>query len=195
MAAAAADDDDDDAVAILTVPHAVCPPQARGHMCDIVAPSVAKAIWAAGGDAVEAPYVPSNTPRTECDLNRTECRDHPFRNMLRERLLREPRVGFVIDVHSFWRTAPTFSPHELVVLDDVPSGGTFPTSYVRDYAQMMAKRGVDIAVIRGIKNDIIDEMRTRGVPAFLLEFNESLSGARMRELAIFTATWLRSRLA
>ncbi len=151
-------------------------------------------IASAGGSTIESPRMPVDTPRSECDLNRSGCRDHPFRVALRKRVAQSPRVGIVVDVHSFDRRTPTFSPHELVVLDDAPRGGTFPTPYVASYARFVAQSKVDVVVIRGAGNDIVQEMRGLGVPAFLLEFNEGLSQVRMQRLTGLTAKWLKAHV-
>ncbi len=195
---------------VVTVPHAVCPAffSAPDHPCDVLAERAARCIHAAsatrrGEVEVLEPFVPSDTSRQECDLNRRWCdpetrkksaRDHPYRVRIR-RFVREhrDRVKFVLDMHSYPPSHRRWGAHSLVALDDDEDRDGLPARYVRDFVAFMNGRGVPAVALLGKDNDIHSEMRTElRVRSMLLEFNEALGGdgAELERICLFIVQWL-----
>ncbi len=180
-------------VVLLTVPHANCPPTASagGHPCDIAAKKAARLIYRSKHNtSAEPPRTPSKTPRSECDLNRLRCRDHPWRTLLSERLDKGD-VSFVLDVHSYPPYVRRWAAYEIIILDDTPSHRPF-ASYAVDFVRYMSRRDVRVGIGRGVNNDIQDEAREAGISSMLIEFNEALLRDRDRFafIADQTARWL-----
>ena len=178
---------------LLTVPHANCPPSSSssGHPCDIAAKKAARLIYRSKNNTnAEPPRTPSKTPRSECDLNRRRCRNHPWRTLLSKRLGKGD-VSFVLDVHSYPPYVTGWAAYEIVILDDTPSHRPF-ASYAVDFVRYMDKRGVRVGIGRGGNHDIQDEAREAGIRSMLIEFNEALlrNMDRLAFIADQTARWL-----
>lgn len=175
---------------LLTVPHASCPRDHKhGHPCDTLAKHAARRVFdcARSDSGIERPLVSKDVPRAVCDLNRIQCRDHPWREKIRQRL-RAGGVAFVLDVHSYPPTTPKgWAPFDLVLLDDAPA----PRTYTLDFARYMDAAGIRVAVFRGKGNDIQDEARELGVRSMLLEFNEGIGRDtdRFGVIACHVASW------
>ncbi len=203
---------------VVTVPHAVCPASmpTSEHPCDTLAERAARCIRAAsvtrrGTVEVLEPFVPSDTSRQECDLNRRWCdpetrkegaRDHPFRVRVRKFVqAHRGRVKFVLDVHSYPPSHQEWANYSLVVLDDgIDAPGGFPADYVRGFVTFMNNRGARAVALPGKGNDIHQEMRTElGVRSMLLEFNEELgvSGgdAELERICLLVVQWLERAAA
>ena len=175
---------------VLTVPHGTCPDEgdvAGGHPCDWIAERSAQMIYQNLGSAAEL-FVAKDVPRRVCDLNRLWCRDHPWRERVREAVRAST---FVLDVHSYPPGVGGWSDFEIVLLDDAQEPA-FPLPYVADLSRYLAGKGVLVSIGRGGGNDIQDEMRAMGARSVLIEFNERLDGdlARWRNIARYTAEWL-----
>lgn len=182
-------------VVLLTVPHAVCPTPlnvAQAHPCDLLAEDAAEAIYQhqRAAPLIAAPVVPERTTRQQCDLNRRECRDHPWREQLRERMC-DAATAFVLDVHSYPAREPRWAEYEVVVLDETPAGHDFQP-YVASFVRFMRREGVRAAAFRGANNDIQQEARALGIRSMLLEVNEGLRNqpSRLIHIAGRTADWL-----
>ncbi len=197
---------------VITVPHAVCPDRVArrsAHLCDLLAPQAAACMHAAsktlaGGRTVSvlAPFLPGDTSRDECDLNRRWCdmrwrerdtRQHPYRRRVRTFVQENSaRVAFVLDVHSYPRHVSDWGDYELVVLDDDEDGSRSVAPYVSDFVSFMGEAGVPTAARLGQNNDIHYEMRTvLRKRSMLLEFNESLAsdGARLAQTCRLIVLW------
>lgn len=175
---------------VLVAPHAIPPdwlsevPPQSVHLHDSLAPVMAECIRGASATLrdnrieVVQPFVPLNTSRDECDLNRRRrcARLHPFRQRLRDYVTRQATsILMVLDLHSYPPGHPFWSDYFVVVLDDDEDRDGVSTWYVRDFVSFMNANGVPTAARRGQHNDIVNEMRVElGMQAMLLEFNESL---------------------
>ncbi len=173
---------------LLTVPHANCPLgwDGKGHPCDTLAKRAADLVFKYGESAlVEPPLIPSGTPRTICDLNRIQCRSHPWRGEIRRRI-KSGYVAFVLDIHSYPSHTKKWSGFELFVLDDAP----WPMPYVMNFVRYIRAAGIRIGVGSGGRNDIQDEARELGVKSMLVEFNEGLGDTdRLDFVASRVAEW------
>lgn len=170
---------------ILTVPHAACD-NVGAHPCDSGAPRAAAFLQEALAQK-DVQILTGDTPRSVCDLNRIECRqDTAFRQRLSAL-----RPDLVLDIHSYpgWPLeSSSFTPYEIVVLLD--GGHAASASLSNRIVGKLVQAGVRAAKLEGIRNDIQDEFHERGIPSTLLEFNESLSDSRTREIAAAVAASL-----
>lgn len=184
---------------ILTTPHSMCTDDApSGHWCDSASLPAALCIrdeLGLLGAGVDTFLVESDTPRYVCDLNRPECRDRIFRKRIRDTVDAEKRAGrsvVLLDVHSFPHQGAKWGDAELVVLDVHPSAGTW-YRYNDDLVKELQGRGVDAKLVKGSQiNDITVEFNNPPyeIVATLIEFDESLSDSRMREICSAISYWV-----
>ncbi len=179
---------------VVTVPHAQCPPIAipTSHPCDLLAPQAARCLWLKQEKIdVHRPFF-GTIPRTECDLNRVQCRNTSYRKRVREFVLEnQESTVFVLDIHSYPPDTNEWTSYELVVLDD---STTKPRDYSFAFVDFMKDSGIPILLGKGKGNDILVEMRGLGQRSFLLEFNESLMNDpnRFREICDAIVLWLNT---
>ena len=190
---------------VLTVPHAVCPPDypLKTHKCDVLAKEAADCLHKASNQVknnkivVLEPFIP-DTPRSVCDLNRYWCdpdkqtksaRDHPYRKQLREFVTKHNAIIiFVLDIHSYPEDVDNkWKEYELVLIVDSYA------SYAVDFVKFMNRAEIFTLLQPGKNNDLHVEMRTQlGKKSMLLEFNEKLTKERdrMEFICRLVVVWL-----
>jgi hypothetical protein len=177
---------------IVTVPHAVCLNR-LARDCDRVAEKAARhlvSVLKETGKNVEL-FV-GDVYRARGDLNRRPTRSTTkFRRQVSEAINNASKIQssggvlLLLDVHSFpdsetWGFDRDRS-FELVVLDLMPGSDRWRESLVK---RLRREYGVDVGYVVGSQeNDIMLEARTAGLPAILLEFNESLNDDRISAIA------------
>ncbi len=167
---------------VLTVPHAACQstPNRFDHPCDLTAVRAAQALARA---LPETKVFTGDLPRTVCDLNRVECRTESlFRRILTAYLAgNHDRILALLDIHSYPPWTRDWTNYEIILL--VESAGHSPWIY-RVIRDGLRARGISVGVLQGVSNDIQHEAWLKhGVPALLIEFNESLSQERIEAVA------------
>jgi hypothetical protein len=151
---------------------------------------------------------PSHIPRfalapdVECDMNRATCRHTSYRDQVRDKVDYNVRkygaqhVGLV-DLHSFTPGMNAYAPHdyEIVILDPHRDPDKHEP-YSDELSAYLRENGVDTAILKGLDNDITEEMRDMRLAfVFLLEFNEGLSRLRAQKVAQIIAPWLILRVS
>ncbi len=126
--------------------------------------------------------------RDICDLNRSACRERPFRQRIRNSLRALPRPALLVDVHSF--PAPT----DLVEIFFLSEQGHEPQAWVLALTRFLLAAGVRLAARHGGENDIIGEaIHNFGAYATLIEFNEGLTDTRLNEICQYIGDWLQQQ--
>ncbi len=186
---------------LLTVPHANCPANApeASHLCDSLSNGAAECIYEEKllGNKVRVlkPFIPVDTPRTICDLNRKNARENPYRKGLLDFVKSNTKeILFVLDVHSYPDDHEPWKDYLLVVLDDSVEGRERPEIYSEEFVRFMNSTGTRTLLARGKNNDIHEQMRENGKKSFLLEFNEALTAdrERLREICRFVLLWFNT---
>lgn len=164
---------------LLTTPHSFCiNKENKNHTCDLLALEAAKHIKSNNNDMIK--IIKGDISRTICDLNRIECRHKLFRKKIRKYVSENNNVEFVLDIHSFPNKS---NPNlEIYILDDYIDK---PKKYSVQFVEFMSDNNVKVKLLKGIKNDIHEEMRELGLKSFLIEFNESLKEDRLIEITNF----------
>lgn len=126
--------------------------------------------------------------RDICDLNRSACRERPFRQRIRNSLRALERPALLIDVHSF----PP--PAALIEIFFLSEQSHEPQAWVWELTSFLLAAGVRVAVRRGGENDIIGEaIHKFGAYATLIEFNEGLTDGRVNEICQSIGDWLQQQ--
>lgn len=176
---------------LLTAPHAFCLSERTQRHCDRLAKEAAKKLQ----KALNEKKIPSvlflpSTPRFECDLNRDVCKNHPYRQQLREFASKNRgRISMSFDVHSFPPDERRWAPYDLVILDDAGSGSY--AEYTISLLRHCKNRGMSATVWSGKKNSIQAELRAKRTRNLLLEFNESLDSVKLSGIASCIADWVK----
>lgn len=182
---------------IVTAPHAKCTElvqTADKHWCDVSAgPAATRLASNLVARDFEVILFISNTPRQKCDLNRSRCRNEGFRPKLRAALLESDPI-VLLDVHSFPKSHRDLDFY--VIVDPSPRI-PFLSMQTEDMARAMLSFVVDrlpvsVSLFKGRNNDIIDSAINVGVPALLLEFNESLSANVTGALSDVISDWVKT---
>lgn len=162
---------------VITVPHAACPDHSRSHPCDYAAPRAAEYLATYLG--VEK-IIRGSIPRAVIDMNRSPSRGVlPERQELAAFVNAEPNA-VVLDVHSYDEHAPWGQSSDVVFMDTGLSQKWVKVAVL--HAQL--KSGIRAELLAGSQvNDIMGEMKERGVPAVLIEFREGLDEALMARVA------------
>jgi predicted N-formylglutamate amidohydrolase len=156
---------------VITAPHAVCRDMTdvMAHYCDVVAGDVAT--WVAEamkGWEVQPVLLIPKISRMEVDMNRPEARGTEFRNQV------DMALGdcvFLLDVHSFPKLDMPWDV-DCFLLKLSYGGNNDPIVY--DLSKHLMAAGLNVAVVQAEKpNDVVLSAIERGVPAVLVEFNES----------------------
>lgn len=158
---------------VITVPHARCPKAVKGHECDTAALQVARDLEAGlRRRGVQVQTFVGDLPRTECDLNRSSCRETPFRRKVRAALDRCRNGCLLVDVHSRMpESTERYGRDDLTFLHR--SGNETVIAAARDRIRRGSTRGVSSNVVPGsTTNDLVEESFELGVPAVLVEANE-----------------------
>ena len=173
----------------LTVPHENCPEEnSNKHLCDTFAKSASECLYNASfqiektNTTILKPFIPTDTPRTVCDLNRRYCNmDKPEEGDARENIYRQQvtkfvsnkkhNVQFILDVHSYPESTRKWRNYLLVVIDDSEK----PKDYTLNFVNFMwNEANIKTLLQRGNGNDLHVQMRELGKKSMLLEFNEEL---------------------
>jgi len=173
---------------IITAPHAFCYHWISERHCD------RKAKIAALNFYNKIPYQKeiflADQPRGMYDFNRLTSRFTLFRQKIRQylnRLLPFKDSVMVIDIHSFVEHSDDSGyKGEIALLDEIP--GT--SEYVDSIQQYLINNGVNVTRYVGDFNDIVQESRSYGFKAILIEYNENLSIDRINEINDLLVEWL-----
>lgn len=172
----------------ITAPHAFCDESNPERNCDRVARAAADALHQALIQrGITSHEMSAHTLRSDCDLNRDVCYNHPFRIQVRNHVESDPGVRVLIDVHSFPPQDPSWGSLEVVVLDDY---STRMRSLAAGIYTALVDGGADVIQAQGVTNSIQDEFNRGGIQSTLIEFNEGLSNQRLFELCEIIADHL-----
>jgi hypothetical protein len=165
---------------VVTAPHGYCPtPCSQQRQCDCVA-----ALWASKLNkklqeaGVASTLLIPLTPRSEGDFNRIWTRDSPYRQQLTKAM---ETAWLVLDIHSY--PPPHWEGYNAIVLDDRRS----PPASLLDFS-IVTKITIDV---RGQGNDIQDEAHSRGIEAFLIEFNEQGDVVKQTQMVENIVAWVK----
>lgn len=165
---------------VLTVPHAT---NTRNQQCTVRDTCDSFALSGASIlqtelelNGFQTELIVGNINRLELDLNRIGSRFSAlFRQKIRD-ATKEKDV-FVLDVHSFppdYQWSSGMENNNVIVLFD----------FEKDINNIVPiQRLGGIKVVPGAQNDIMDEMLEKGIPSFLIEFNESGTVSLVRQVA------------
>lgn len=166
---------------VISVPHGIC---SQGGRCDSEAIEAARALHQAF--KFRSTLLISQTARSECDMNRSECRKTKFRTRLTETLSSNT---ILLDVHSYTPGHQMYgqTDHALVLLQNQYPAGTL--------TYMLQSSGCDAALAKGDSsvNDIVGQAYRKTRAQYLLEFREGQSSQELDNLAEEVVTTL-SRL-
>lgn len=169
---------------IITAPHSLCFIKSPIRDCDTIAFRASnQLVNQLNGFLVK--YYPSTHLRSEIDLNRPEARNTDYREILSNNM---SDCALLIDIHSFSRAG--FGPDvDVVILDDVPG-----TIYGKRLYEIMRFHGISVAYMNGAPeiNDIVEEARSRGIPAILIEYMESISRETIDQINNAIIEWIHT---
>lgn len=167
---------------IVTCPHCYCI-DLNKRDCDRKAPEAFKMLKAyLSTNKISYDSVESTQLRSVCDNNRKWCHDTIFHKLL-DKLLKEYRYRLCVDVHSFPdEYNPKADFYVIVNFYDV-----LTVNLLND-----VKKVLSFGVYDGSSefspspimntNYIIDKMHTQNIPAFIIEFNESLNKNKLEKI-------------
>lgn len=166
---------------ILTVPHYICIGTISGHNCDTKAELLADSISSKFPDEQDLIILIGNINRTLIDLNRIQSRNTRFRKRIREEIekRRNKRI-FLLDCHSFdkthdFRDKNQFVDPEFVIIYDHEK---FKQDAFK-LKDMLLLKNIKVNVIKGNKNDIIEEFQSyEDITCLLLELSEDLKNSK-----------------
>ena len=156
----------DDLTVIITAPHAYCLPDLVDRHCDRRALDAADSLFLMVTH--QTVIFRGNILRYHVDLNRSESRSTPFRQELSS-VISTVSGGLLVDVHSF--PSSKFNDVDVAVLDNAPG-----TNYGKTLAFLLMYANPWSSYLRGsLKNDIVEEGRSKGLDSILIEYNERLT--------------------
>lgn len=166
---------------LLSAPHAGCYNHTYERDCDLLAEKAANYLSLL---IPESELYVGHAVRDVIDLNRDESHNDPFRVELRhaaERL--NPTIS--LDIHSF--PTPELKGADLAVLDEGHG-----TDYGRNLYTFLKSQlyMYTVKYFSGKDNSIMTEMRNKGIPAVLIEFNEDLTDDDLSTIDIAIIDWL-----
>lgn len=168
---------------LLTVPHAYCDELLiYGHYCDPIAEEMAKKI----SRKIPVDLEIGDIPRPVCDLNRIACRITDFRRRISRKI---KNFDLILDIHSY-PSDSEYGPWDITILEDRQPNLNLTSYSLYKYLQSF---GINVGLIYGKDNDIIDEANEKGVDAFLIEFNESLSEKYNNYLVSLIVNWISTQ--
>lgn len=168
---------------LISAPHAGCFDHTGERDCDLLAEKAATHLhlMIPGSEL----YV-GRADRDVLDLNRDQSLNDSFRINLRtasERL--QPTIS--LDIHSFPNSE--FDGADLAVLDEHPG-----TKYGQDlFTFLQSRLSYKVAYYAGADNSIMAEMRSKGIPSILIEFNEDLTDDDLTTINLVIVEWLIQR--
>lgn len=166
---------------VITTPHSYCQDPIHRD-CDEVAGLAGSLLWAKIPGSL---FFPSISLRSTEDLNRFPSRNSPYRQQIRPYL--NPDT-FLLDIHSY--PLGTYPSDHYTILDDSPM-----TEYGWDLYQYLIECGVEGAYLEGSRiNDLVEEARSRGSHAILIEFPEYISYHHLEYLTQLIADWVMMQI-
>ena len=165
---------------LLSAPHAGCFSLTGERDCDLLAEKAARYLNLL---IPESKLYVGYVKRKELDLNRDQAFNDPFRVNLR-RAADQFNPVISLDIHSF--PTPEFNGTDLTILDESPG-----TDYGHDlHAFLQSRLPYRIGYYKGAGNSIMNEMRSKGIPSILIEFNEDLSDDDLTSIDLVIIEWL-----
>jgi len=161
--------------AIITAPHAACPPEhERRHLCDLRAEKLARSLALQGDELMIG-----TEPRNTIDLNRLASEGTPFQSRLAALLQGSPAV--LLDAHSFPPGSHEYGNNDVALLHNL-------TPHAERFALMVADeltwKGYLVMVMpRHDYDHIVTKVEKHGMPGVLIEVNELLKDPQVTEVA------------
>lgn len=166
-------------VVLLSAPHAGCYNLNGERDCDLLAEKAAYYLYFL---IPESELYIGYVDREELDLNRDQAFNDPQRIELRQ-AAEDLNPVISLDIHSF--PTPEFKGAHLAILDEYPG-----TEYGhRLFTYLQSQLAYNVKYLTGVDNSIMTEMRAKGIPSILIEFNEDLTD-ELTEIVITIITWL-----
>lgn len=165
---------------IVTAPHSLCVDDIEERHCDRVAYFAASNLVSMFSNIYSMSFFPSNTLRSDIDLNRFPSRETSYRQSILSNLLNSQNADLVLDVHSFPRggfSGTGEEDSEITILDETPG-----TWYGKLLYEILSQKGIDVSYLLGDRNDIVTLAREYGIPAILIEYSELLNSERIKEI-------------
>lgn len=170
---------------VLTSPHSFCAKQSE-RTCDLLAELASKNLYTLFNNIKDCDwlYVPSNTLRSDNDLNRIDSRDTAYRKAL-DIVLSIETVKIILDIHSFTNYyMEEAGPNNLFNKDEIPPDIVIMTGKGDDYEgksigellfDTLRANNINTKIIKNNPVlDIINYSSEKGIPGVLIEFNEKL---------------------
>lgn len=161
---------------IITVPHAVCPENKPDlHLCDFVALRFASVLYQTlKPENLDLHYLPGDTSRDICDLNRDQPCGQEFRHKLQEarRSLGNQRY-ITLDIHSYPSSYYPYNRSLVTLL-----GFKKPETLLR---LLMALKAQYLEASK--VNFIIQQDRQNPLSPILIEINEDITPNQMTQVA------------
>lgn len=115
--------------------------------------------------------------RDYLDLNREVSRDSPFRQELRDLLVKHPL--FILDIHSF----PADQPGEFKDSDVALGSENYELEpYLIDMVDYLHDKDINAIAVGNIICDIVVEAKTYDIPSYLIEFNEGVDREKREQI-------------
>lgn len=161
--------------AIITAPHASCPPKHEEmHLCDLKAEVLAKSLKT-GSDEI----LIGDIPRNNVDLNRDASASTEFQKKLTAKL--EDGHAILLDAHSFPPGSHQYGNNDVALLfNHVPHAQRFAMMV----ADELTWKGYQTMVDQRHDYDYnVARVEAHGMPGVLIEVNEMLRDAQVKEVA------------
>ena len=165
---------------LLSAPHAGCFNHNGDRDCDLLAEKAAHYLhFLIPGSELYVGYV----LRENLDLNRDQSLNDSFRIELRQAAKRlKPSIS--LDIHSYPESE--FNGADIAILDEEPRA-----SYAHGLFKFLQEHlPYYVEYLSGAKNSIMIEMRAKGIPSVLIEFNENLSDDDLSTIDFVIVEWL-----
>ena len=166
---------------LLSAPHAGCFFHPERRDCDLLAEKAANYLHFL---IPESELHVGYSDRAALDLNRDQSLDDPFRIDLRQ-AADQLKPVISLDIHSF--PSSEFGNADIAILDEHPG-----TDYTRNLYEFLHSQLdlYQIAYFSGSGNSIMIEMRAKGIPSILIEFNEDLPEDKLTTINFAIVEWL-----
>lgn len=175
---------------LLTCPHAYCSASlSEKHLCDPIAEQMTNELYRQlRGHLEDVDKEIGGVPRPECDLNRSQCRNTPFRQRISNKM-KNGNYNIILDIHSYPPDSE-YGSYEITILDD---RGIHPSLSSYSLYKFLASYGVTVGLLHGKQNDIIEEATSIGTDAFLIEFDEGKSTDENYYFIKLITEWITDR--
>lgn len=183
---------DNDVVTIITAPHSLCRGDIPSRHCDEISETAARSLY--NKIDTDTAIFLADQFRGDIDLNRPISRDTGYRQEVTD-LMREinqkKQLGFLIDVHSF--PDEEHGDVAISILDNTPGTAySLTLAYMLDQAGIPSnyRRGqIPVSLVKG--NDLVNEARSRGLFAVLIEYSEKLDRDTIDQINDIIHSWLK----